>query len=103
MAEDLEEVRKVLFDTLRKVSANEKPMDIERAKAICGVAQTIINSASVEVRAMNAANIAESTGFFKKKSLPPASRMTGAPAKLPPSRVVDPLLQVKTAPPENGH
>ena len=102
MADDLEEVRKVLFDTLRQVSAKDKPMDIDRAKAICGVAQTIINSASVEVRAMNAAAISESGGFFKSKALPasPAVRATGMPAQLPPGRVVDPLAQVKPGPPD---
>jgi hypothetical protein len=106
MPDDLEEVRAVLFKTLRKLSDKDKPdaIDFESAKVVCGVAQTIINSASVEVRALNAANIAESSGFFKRKALPaaPPTRLRGEPVKLPPSRVVDPLHQVKAAPPENG-
>lgn len=109
MAEDLEEVRSVLFRTLRNLSSKEKPdpIDLHLAKIICGVAQTIINSASAEIRAMNAAAIAEGNGgtFFRGKSLPSASpatatRLSGKPAALPPSRVVDPLAQVKSAPPD---
>jgi hypothetical protein len=100
---DIEELRSVLFDTLRQVSSKEKPMDIDRAKAICGVAQTIINSATLEVRAMNAATMADQDNkFFGRKSLPPAAapRLAGKPAELPPSRVVDPLRTVKAAPPD---
>jgi hypothetical protein len=38
-----------LFDTLRALKDPTNPMDIERAKAVSDVAQTIINSAKVEV------------------------------------------------------
>lgn len=41
--------RSTLFDTLRALKRDKDPMDIERAKAISDVAQTIINSAKVEV------------------------------------------------------
>ena len=43
----------------------ENPMEIERAKAIANVGQTIINSATLEVRAINAMRIA---GGSPKKS-----------------------------------
>lgn len=50
-------------------------MEIARAKAIADVAQTIINSATVEVKAMNAIN-ADVPEFFgskeQKSALPPA-------------------------------
>jgi hypothetical protein len=42
-------LRAKLFETLRSLSDPTKPMEIERAKAISDVAQTIINSAKVEV------------------------------------------------------
>ena len=45
-------LRSTLFETLRALGNKAAPMDIERAKAINDVAQTIINSAKVEVEAM---------------------------------------------------
>jgi hypothetical protein len=45
----IEDLRNHLFATLEALQDTEKPMDIERAKAISDVAQTIINSAKVEV------------------------------------------------------
>ena len=45
-------LRDTLFETLRALGNKENPMDIDRAKAINDVAQTIINSAKVEVDAM---------------------------------------------------
>ena len=44
---DVTKLRNHLFDTLDCLK--NKTIDIERAKAICEVSQTIINSAKVEV------------------------------------------------------
>lgn len=49
---DITTVRNALFDTLRGLSDKANPMEIDRAKAINEVAQTIINSAKVEVDAL---------------------------------------------------
>jgi len=38
-----------LFETLDELKSKENPMDIDRAKAISDVAQTIINTAKVEI------------------------------------------------------
>jgi hypothetical protein len=43
------ELRKHLFDTIEALKSKDSPMEIERAKTIADVAQTIINSAKVEV------------------------------------------------------
>lgn len=45
----LEDLRVHLFETLAALRDKEKPMDIERAKAISEVAKTVIDSAKVEV------------------------------------------------------
>ena len=49
--ENLQELRKQLFASLNRLSTGVKvdPAEIERAKAIAETAQTIINSAKVEV------------------------------------------------------
>lgn len=50
----LEDVRAALFKTLEALQDPINPMDIERAKAVNEVSQTIINSAKVEVDYMKA-------------------------------------------------
>ncbi len=65
---DISAVRTALFDTLRALSDKDKPMDIDRAKAINEVAQTIINSAKVEVDALRVIG-GTGTGFIP--ALPP--------------------------------
>ena len=64
MKRNLNDLRDHLFDTLESLKAKENPMDLDRAKAIASVAQTIINSATVEVKAMNAMGSASESGFF---------------------------------------
>lgn len=44
------DLRDHLFATLEALQDPDKPMDIERAKAISEVAQTLINSAKVELQ-----------------------------------------------------
>lgn len=43
------DVRDHLFETLEMLKDPDKPMDLDRARAISEVAQVIINSAKVEV------------------------------------------------------
>ncbi len=42
----------------------DKPMDLNRAKVVVEVAQTLINSAKVEVDFLNAIDSSEATEFF---------------------------------------
>jgi hypothetical protein len=66
----ISDLRDHLFETIEQLNDPDKPMEIARAKAIAGVAQTIINSAKVEVdmaKALNASRVG-SAGFF---GLPP--------------------------------
>jgi hypothetical protein len=44
------DLRNHLFETIEALKDDEKPMDIERAKAVCNVARTLIDSAKVEVK-----------------------------------------------------
>jgi hypothetical protein len=68
------ELRTELFSALRGLSDKSKPMDIERAKAIADVAQTIINSAKVEVDFVRIAG-GKDSGFIPSAPIAP-----GAPA-----------------------
>ena len=53
MSNDINELRNALFDTLRNLKSGS--MDVDRAKAINETAQTIINSAKVEIDHMKVA------------------------------------------------
>jgi len=48
----LEDLRNHLFVALEGLADTEKPLDIERAKAIADVAQCVINSAKVELEVL---------------------------------------------------
>jgi hypothetical protein len=68
---NIDKLREHLFATLDALADKDKPMDIDRAKAISGVAQTIINSAMVEVKYAQATG-QKASGFLEKaQALPP--------------------------------
>lgn len=48
MQNKIDDLRNHLFATLEALRDEDKPMDLERAKVIAAVAQTVINSAKVE-------------------------------------------------------
>lgn len=69
-ANDLTELRGHLFDTLRALKA--KTIDMEDAKAINDTAQTIINSAKIEVDYLKATGKAEGSSIFESLPAPTA-------------------------------
>ncbi len=72
----LEDLRDHLFETLEALKDEERPMDIERAKAICQVSQTIIDSAKVEVQFLEVTGQEGGSGF-----LTPRISQAALPAK----------------------
>lgn len=62
MSKTVEDLREHLFETIAGLRAGT--MDIERAKTISDVAQTIINSAKVEVEAARIAESAQAPKFL---------------------------------------
>jgi hypothetical protein len=70
------DLRDHLFATLESLRDEEKPMDIERAKAISSVAGKLIDSAKVEVKFLEVAGKSNAGDFFEPRRLeggPPAS------------------------------
>lgn len=70
MSQDISALRAHLFAVLEGLSNKETPMDIERAKAIADVGQTIINSAKVEVDHIKAVG-GKGSGFIPSLAAPP--------------------------------
>ena len=61
---NVSDLRSVLFDTLDALRDPDKPMEIDRAKAVVEVAQAIINSAKVEVDFAKATGRTTGGGFI---------------------------------------
>jgi len=69
----IEDLRNHLFETIEALKDPDKPMEIERAKAVADVAQKIIDSAKVEVDFMRVTGAVSGTGFIPEdRQLPPA-------------------------------
>ena len=49
MSNDINQLREIMFETLRSLKDHGQPLDVERAKAISNAAQVIINSVKVEI------------------------------------------------------
>lgn len=77
----LSDLRDHLFATLESLSDPEKPMDIDRAKAIADVARVVVDSAKVEVSFLQATGGMKGSGFLQEvndaPALPPR-RLTAA-------------------------
>jgi hypothetical protein len=71
----LQDLRDHLFATLEALSDQEKPMEIDRAKAICDTAGQIIDSAPVEVKYMEVTGQGEKRAekFFGADAQPPVT------------------------------
>ena len=61
---NIDQLRAVLFETIEGLRNKEKPMEIERAKAINETAQVIINSAKAEIDFLKQSASATASGFF---------------------------------------
>lgn len=69
MKNKIEDLRNHLFATLESLQDDEKPMDINRAKAIADVAQVIVNSAKIEVDFIRATGRDGGTGFIPEERI----------------------------------
>ena len=63
-ANDITALRAHLFDTIEALRDKQNPMEIDRAKAISDVAQTIINTAKTEVEYLRVTGGQTGSGFI---------------------------------------
>ncbi len=64
MKNKIEDLRNHLFATLEGLLDPDKPLEIERAKAVAQVAAVMVESAKVEVKALEILN-ADRSGFLQ--------------------------------------
>jgi hypothetical protein len=81
----MSDLRDHLFDTLKALTDKEKPMELDRAKAVGEIAQTIINSAKVEVDYLKTVGPGPSSEFFPApaSALPALTNGNGKQPALP--------------------
>jgi hypothetical protein len=77
----IQDLRDHLFETLERLKDDEKPLDLDRARAIGEVAKVIVESAKVEVAFVKATGAMRSTNFLPSEDddLAPR-RLPAAPA-----------------------
>ncbi len=81
----LRDLRDHLFETIEALKDDEKPMEIDRAEAISEVAQTIINSAKVELQFLELTGQESQSDFLspaKSDRLLPAARKPNGNARV---------------------
>ena len=64
MQNKIDDLRNHLFETLEALKDDEKPMDLERARAVADVAKVIVESAKVEVDFLKVTGAIRSTDFL---------------------------------------
>lgn len=60
----INDLRNHLFETLEALKDPDKPMELDRAKAVADVARVIVDSAKVEVDFLKVTGAAKSTDFL---------------------------------------
>ncbi len=73
MSHNIEDLRNHLFSALDGLADREKPLEIERAKAIADVARVIVDSAKAEIQLLNATGARHTATAFIPLALLPAS------------------------------
>jgi len=84
MRNKIDDLRNHLFETLEALKDDEKPMDLDRARAIAEVAKVIVDSAKVEVDFLKVTGAARSTDFLPDGSdltAPTSRRLNGKPVQ----------------------
>ena len=66
---NIEDLRTHLFETLEALKDKTHPMELDRAKAVAGVAQVIVDSARVEVEMARVTGGLVGSGFLPQGKL----------------------------------
>src|SRR4051812_14615591 len=96
----IEDLREKLFETIDALQREDKPMEIDRAKAIAEVAKVLVDSAKAEVDFMRVAGKKIGTGFIPLQENPLLTKPETAP---PPKLAATDNGKGYTGTPRAGH
>jgi hypothetical protein len=86
----IEDLRETLFTVIESVQHKDNPMPIDQAKMVAELAQTIINTAKVEVDYLRATDEIKGSGFIsanpRGKEIPEHPLTRGKVASIPGQR-----------------
>ena len=77
MPKTIDDLRTHLFEALAALKDKDKPMDLDRARAVADVARVIVDSAKVEVDFLRVTGAVKSTGFLPDGDDQDVNRLTG--------------------------
>jgi len=77
MKNKIEDLRNHLFSTIEGLLDKDKPLEIDRARAVAEVAKVVVESAKVEVDAMRVLGITQGTGFLPEEKPGPRGLTAG--------------------------
>lgn len=80
MKNKIDDLRNHLFETLEALKDEEKPMDLDRARAIADVSRVIVDSAKVEVEFLKTTGQLRSTDFLPSEEAP-AKQLAAVPGR----------------------
>ena len=75
MANTIDELREMMFATMRGLMNKETPMDIERAKAVSQAAAVLVDTARVECKFMDLTG-SKGSGFIPTNKQPQLSKVS---------------------------
>ena len=75
MKNKIVDLRDHLFETLEALKDEEKPMELDRARAIADVSRVIVDSAKVEVNFLKVTGALRSTDFLPAEEEPPKPKL----------------------------
>lgn len=84
MKNKIDDLRNHLFAALEGLADQDKPMEIERAKAIADVARVVVESAKAEVQYLVATGQMRGTGFItlpEGDMIPARPRLAGSSSR----------------------
>lgn len=74
MKNTIQDLRNHLFETIEALKDPDKPMDVQRAQAISNVAQTLIETAKVELKAFEIMGEGQGASTFLTNGKDPVER-----------------------------
>ena len=79
MKNTMTDLRNHLFELMEKLKDDDEKVDLDRAKLVISAAQTLVDTAKVEVQFLEAIDSSEATEFFDMQRIEERRSLNGGP------------------------